>query len=302
MTVLITTLGPKGEDELGLILPHEHIFANFQTGDDANARAEDVAEAMLPEIVSAQTSGVTALVDATAVGGARRADILKAVSTKANFPIVAATGIFKEPWKTEWAQTRGEDELCDWMTRELTDQIEDTGVQAGWIKLSVADDGLTGSEVTLLRAAARAGRTTQATIGVHTVRGAVAHQQLDLIEAAGYTPERFIWIHTQMESDFSLHLEIARRGAWLEYDAVGDYRSDEEYIAWIRRLLDAGLGDRLLLSHDRGWYDPSQPGGGKRKPYTYISDVFLPKLRASGIEDTMIRQLTCANPFRAYAR
>ncbi len=302
MAELFTTLGPKREDEVGMILAHEHIFANFPTGDDMGCKAEDVVRAMLPEVTKAQTSGVSALVDATGVGGARRTDILKAVSEATDFPIVAATGIFKEPWKANWVKTFGMDGLANWMIDELSFQIEDTGVRAGWIKLSVADDGLTDSERILLQAAAQAGRATQATIGVHTVKGHVAREQLDIIERAGYTPERFIWIHTQMEDDFNLHLEIARRGAWIEYDSIGDYRSDEEYIDWICRLIDAGLQNHVLLSHDRGWYDPSQAGGGIFKPYTYISEVFLPKLREAGINENIIHQLTHTNPFRAYAR
>ena len=70
----------------------------------------------------------------------------------------------------------------------------------------------------------------------------------------------------------------------------------------IERMLDAGLGDRLLLSHDRGWYDPAQPGGGTPKPFTYISEQFLPKLRAAGVDEATVRQLVCENPFRAFAR
>jgi phosphotriesterase-related protein len=63
-----------------------------------------------------------------------------------------------------------------------------SGVQAGWIKLSVGDDGITECEAKILRAAAaRAGRETNAVIGVHTKRGRVVRNQLDLIEAAGYT-------------------------------------------------------------------------------------------------------------------
>jgi phosphotriesterase-related protein len=67
-------------------------------------------------------------------------------------------------------------------------------------------------------------------------------------------------------------------------------------------LLDAGFEKQLLLSHDRGWYDPALPGGGIPKPYTYLSEQFLPKLRASGVDDDLIRQLTHVNPFRAFAR
>ena len=99
-----------------------------------------------------------------------------------------------------------------------------------------------------------------------------------------------------------MHLEFARRGAWIEYDGIGGWGEDETYLENIHRLLDAGLGDQLLLSHDRGWYDPAQPGGGTPKPYTYLSEVFLPKLEASGVDRATIDTLIRENPFRAFAR
>ncbi|MCB0185972.1 MAG: esterase, partial [Caldilineaceae bacterium] len=77
---------------------------------------------------------------------------------------------------------------------------------------------------------------------------------------------------------------------------------DAQLIDWLLRLLDAGHGDKLLLSHDRGWYDPSQPHGGTPKPYTYLVADFLPQLRNAGVDEPTIRQLTNVNPFRAYAR
>jgi phosphotriesterase-related protein len=33
-----------------------------------------------------------------------------------------------------------------------------------------------------------------------------------------------------------------------------------------------------------------------------LSEVFLPKLAASGVDQATIRKLTCDNPFRAFAR
>ncbi|HEY2982098.1 MAG TPA: esterase, partial [Anaerolineales bacterium] len=196
------------------------------------------------------------------------------------------------------------EKLAAWMLSELQGEIEESGVQAGWIKLSAGDDGLTECETKILRAAASAGRQTNSVIGSHTIRGRVVRDQLDVIESLGYTAARFIWIHTQAEPDFDLHLERARRGAWIEYDAIGnvDGERDEYYVERIQRLLDADLGDHLLLSHDRGWYDPARPGGGVPKPYTYLSDEFLPKLRAAGVDERTIQQLTHANPFRAFAR
>jgi phosphotriesterase-related protein len=307
MPKLITTLGPKYSTELGMILPHEHIFVDLRTWDVpgfAQAETEAVIQLMAPELTKAGKAGVTAIVECSTVGVGRRADIDRAVSEAAGLPLVIPTGIYREPWVPDWAHAASEGELAEWMLGELGGEIEGSGVQAGWIKLSAGDEGMTPSETKILRAAATAARETNAVIGSHTILGRVLRDQLDIIEEMGHTPERFIWIHTQAEPDFDIHLEIGRRGTWLEYDAIGntDVEDDEYYIERIQRLLDAGLGDQLLLSHDRGWYDPALPGGGEPKSFTYLPDVFLPKLREAGVDETMIVQLTQTNPFRAFAR
>ena len=307
MSRLITTLGPKRSDELGMILPHEHIFVDLRTWDTpgyAQAESEDVIQLMAPEITKAQKAGVRAIVECSTIGVGRRADIDRAVSEVTGLPLVVPTGIYREPWVPDWAHAASETELAEWMLAELQGEIEQSQVQAGWIKLSAGDDGLTACETKILRAAAIAARETNAVIGSHTIRGRVVRDQLDIIESLGHDPGRFIWIHTQAEPDFEYHLEMGRRGAWLEYDAIGNLEvaNDAYYLHSIQRILDAGLGDQLLLSHDRGWYDPALPGGGAPKPFTYLSDQFLPKLRAAGIDDATIEQLTHTNPFRAFAR
>lgn len=306
MTTLLTTLGAFSADQLGFILPHEHIFVDLGPIAAESYRfadAADVIRVMAPEIEKIKQQGVTALVECTPVGVGRRADIDLAVSQATNLPVVLPTGIYREPWVPTWAQDASEEQLTEWMLGELTAGIEASGVPAAWIKISAGDDGITATESKILRAAARAGVATNAIIGSHTIRGRVVRDQLAILEDAGYTADRFIWIHTQAEPDFTLHLEMAQRGAWLEYDAIGSPTFDDSTcLAWIQRLLDAGYGDKLLLSHDRGWYDPSKPGGGTPQPYTYLYDQFLPKLRTAGITESTITQLTHRNPFRAYAR
>jgi phosphotriesterase-related protein len=81
------------------------------------------------------------------------------------------------------------------MLGELTGEISGTGVQAGWIKLSAGDDGITPLEARVLRAATRAGVRTGSVIGSHTIKGRVVMDQLDIIEDEGYRADRFIWIH-----------------------------------------------------------------------------------------------------------
>lgn len=301
---LYTTLGPRAAEELGMILPHEHVFVEFrppETPGHAEADPADVIRLIAPEIERAQAAGVTAMVDCTPVGVGRRADILRAVSEATGMPLVVPTGIYRQPWVPQWAAEASEDALGAWMLSELRGEIAGSGVRAAWVKLSAGDDGMTPVEATILRAAARAAREVDATIGSHTIRGSVVHEQLDQIETCGHRPQRFIWIHASAETEFGLNLEVARRGAWVEYDWIGG-QPDELILERVLRMLDAGFGAQVLLSQDRGWYDPALPGGGTPKPYTYLSEVFLPKLRAAGVDEATIRLLTVENPFRAYAR
>ena len=121
---LITTLGPKRADELGLILPHEHVFVDLRTCDQPGYGQGDVADVirlMAPEIVKAQAAGVTALVECSTVGVGRRADILRAVSEATGLPLVAPTGIYREPWVPPWESVW---HLCRTATH--------TATPAGW--------------------------------------------------------------------------------------------------------------------------------------------------------------------------
>jgi phosphotriesterase-related protein len=302
---LITTLGPKSADELGMILPHEHVFVDLRTWDQpgyGEADADDVVRLMTPEIEAARGAGVTAIVEPGAIGVGRRVDILLAVSRATGFPLVAPTGVYREPWLPPWVRDATEDALREWMVGELTGSIGDTGVQAGWIKVGSSDDGLTDMEAKVLRAAAGAAIVTGASIGSHTVRGAVARSQLDIVESMGATPDTFVWIHAHQEPDIAVHHELGRRGAWIEYDGIGEPGSDDHFIDLVRRGLDAGLEARLLLSQDRGWYDPAQPRGGTPQPFTYLTEHFLPRMVDRGIDDATIDRLMRHNPFDAFAR
>ena len=169
-------------------------------------------------------------------------------------------------------------------------------MRAGWVKISAGDDGLTMVEGKILHAAARAAAQTNAVIGSHTVRGRVVQEQLAILEDAGYTPSRFIWIHAQNEPDLDLHLILARRGVWIEYDGIGSGPDDRQYLALIQRLLDAGLGGRFCSATTAAGDDPAQPGGGVPRPFTYISEIFLPLLRGAGIDEMTIAQMTARQP------
>lgn len=304
MRRLVTTLGALQRSELGLILPHEHIFVDLRTPDQpgyGEADPDEVVAVMGPQVEAIAKQGVTALVECTTGGVGRRADIDLAVSRATGMPIVVPTGNYREPWIPRWVADASETELEAWMISELTVGIERTGVLAGWIKVSAGDNGITPIEERILRAAARASARTNAVIGSHTIKGRVVLDQLAIVEAEGSSASRFISIHAQQEKDFGLNREVADRGAWIEYDHIGR-APDNEVLALVLRALDAGLERQLLLSHDLGWFDPAKPGGGTPRPFTHLVDSFLPSLKETGVSDQLIVRLTCDNPFDAFSR
>jgi phosphotriesterase-related protein len=302
---LVTTLGFLELPSRGTILPHEHVFVDLRTPDTPGHGEADpaaVVALMAPLLHRAGEAGVAAIVDAGPVGVGRRADILLAVSEAAGFPLAVPTGVYREPWIPAWIHEVDEERLREWMLGELAAGIGDTGVRAGWIKLSAGDDGMTPCEQKVLRAASCAAAATGAAIGSHTIRGRVVLRQLDEAEKRGFDPGRFVWIHAQVENDHSLRREAARRGAWIEIDSIGQPGADDGVLELLCRCLDDGMADRLLLSQDRGWFDPAKAGGGSPLAYDHLVREFLPKLARAGIGRTVIDTLTRLNPWRAFAR
>ena len=150
---LDTTLGPLSLPERGCILPHEHVFVDLRTSDQpgyAQADPEAVVGLMGPEIERARAAGVVAIVEPGGIGVGRRVDLLLALSRATQFPLVAPTGVYREPWLPSWVREASEADLAEWMECEFTGEIEGTGVRAGWIKVGASDEGLTAAEAKLV--------------------------------------------------------------------------------------------------------------------------------------------------------
>ena len=227
---------------------------------------------------------------------------MNAVAQAADFPVVVATGIYREPWVPDWALFSSQEDLASWMRRELADGLLGLDFKAGFIKLSAGDDGMTEVEETILRAAISASKATNAVIASHTIHGAVLEQQLAVMQEESFDLKRFIWVHAQVDT-LEYNLKLAPLGLWIEYDGIdGSDDGDAEYIRRLQAMVAAGYEDQILLSMDRGWYDPAQPGGGTPKPFTLLVDVFLPKLHEAGFSDALIHKFTVTNPFNAFAR
>ncbi len=304
-----TVKGGVAVEELGLILPHEHLFTDLRgplVPDYARAEPEAVVRVMEPYLAAAHAIGVTALVECSTVGVGRNIAVLQYLTEVTPIHIVAPTGVYREAFTPPPLRELAGEALAEEWIRDLTEGIEGTEARAGFIKISMSHDGPTRLEVRNLKAAALAGRQTGAVVASHTAGGAIARRQMEILESAGLDLGRFIWAHANLEPDPAVHLEAARRGTYIEFDAVGaEWQSQTALVDYTVALIEAGYAERILLSHDAGWYDPSQPDGqpeeGGIRGYTALVKEFIPALRARGVTDDLLHLITVTNPARAFA-
>lgn len=304
-----TVSGAVAVEDLGLILPHEHLFTDLRgplAPDYALAEPEAVARVIEPYLAAAHAVGVTALVECSTVGVGRNIAVLQYLAKVTPIHLIAPTGVYREAFTPPPLRELSVETLAEEWIRDLTEGIEGTDVRAGFIKIAVSDEGPTPLEVRNLRAAALASQQTGAVVASHTASGAVARREMEILESAGLDLGRFIWVHANLEPDPAVHLEAARRGAYVEFDAVGaEWQSQSALVEYTLALLEAGYAENILLSHDAGWYDPSQPDGQPEESgirgYTALVEEFIPALRARGVTDDLVHLITVTNPARAFA-
>jgi len=295
-------------EKIGLILPHEHIFTDLRGPDEpdyAQADPNQVAATMIPFLRDAEHAGVTALVECSTIGVGRNIEILTAIAKRTQIHLIAPTGIYKESYTPAIYKSSTIDEMAELWIIELTKGIGITENKAGFIKIAVSDDGPTTLEKRNIRAAVHASQATGAVIASHTIGGRAALEELSILEQEGLALDRFIWVHASSEPDQHYHLEAASRGAYVEFDAIGQPGVDQEKLASaVVFMFGKGFGDRILLSHDAGWFQPGNPGGKPEhgiRGYTALTDDFIPLLKDKGVEDQTIHQLTEDNPKMAFA-
>jgi phosphotriesterase-related protein len=302
MAQIITVQGPIAPHEFGMALPHEHVMVDFAGAEKTSRHRwdlDEVCRVMLPYLEAARQQGWTGFVDCTPAYIGRDPEVLRRLSEAADLHIVTNTGYYKEPFLPPHAFTDSIDALADRWVREFEVGIEATGIRPGFIKIAVNPGPLIPIQQKIVCAAARAHHRTGLAVASHTVAGVAALEELELAAEEGMAPGHFIVVHADGEPDRGFHREIARRGAWVEFDGVGS-RPVAEHVDLITDFLGHCGPDRLLLSHDAGWYWVGEPGGGQQRGFTAILDELVPALHARGITDAVLEQILRDNPARAY--
>ncbi len=300
---VMTVRGPVAADELGIVLMHEHVLVDFIGADEVSPERYDRDDAFrraLPFLREVQARGVRTFVECTPAYLGRDPQLLLRLSQAADLHIVTNTGYYgaaDDRFVPAHAFKASAREIADRWIAESTGGLDGTDVRPGFMKIGVDAGRLSPIDARLVEAAALTHLATGLPIASHTGDGEAAHDEMDLLDSLGVPLDAFIWVHAQNEADTSIVVDGARRGAWISLDSVSP-GSAGSYATRVTALADAGMLNRVLLSHDAGWYRVGEPQGGAYRPHTSIFDDLLPTIRTR-LGEAAVTQLLERNPARA---
>jgi phosphotriesterase-related protein len=241
---------------------------------------------MTAEVTKAKNEGgIACIVDAGHPDMGRDINFLREVSMKSGVPIVAGGGFYSQPFYPKEISTMSEEQIIKALIKQADDDVLGAFGEIGsW-------DEITADERKVFRSIGKAHVATNIPIFTHTgIPGKSALEQLDLLEDAGVKPDRVVIGHlgNLVDANVYVHKAICRRGAFVGFDRQGG-NNDAQQVPLVMALIEAGFADHLMFSADAS--------SGYAKTLT----VFVPKLKAAGVNDQVLHRIMVDNPRRFLA-
>ena len=245
---------------------------------DPDLMSEEVKKA-------ARDGNIACIVEAGHAEMGRDVNFIRQVAMKSGVPIVVGGGFYSQPFYPKEISTMSEDQIFKALIKQVDDDVVGAFGEIGsW-------DDITADERKVFRAVGRAHLATNIPIFTHTgIPGKSALEQLDILEDAGVKPDRVVIGHlgNLVDANVAVHKAICRRGAFVGFDRQGG-NNDAQQVPMVVALIEAGFADHLMFSADAS--------SGYAKTLT----VFVPKLKAAGVSDQVLHQITVDNPRRFLA-
>ncbi len=251
---------------------------------------------MADEMRIAKSEGISCLVDGGHPDMGRDVNFLRQISMKSGLPIVVGAGFYTQPFYPKELATMSEEQIVQALVRQVeSDPVGVFGEIGSW-------DDMTAEERKVFRAIGKAHLATNVPIFTHTgIPGKAALEQLDIFEDVGVKPNRIVIGHlgNLVDPNVQVHKAICRRGAFVGFDRQGG-NGDTQQVPLVMALLEAGFADNLMFSADlssAAQLKRNNNQGGYAKTLT----VFVPKVKAAGASDEVLRGIMVDNPRRFLA-
>ncbi len=286
-------------------LTHEHILVDFVGADSIQPNRwnhETVIKELFPFLEDLKKCKVYYFVDATPNYLGRDVLLLKEIADRTGIRMVTNTGLYgvrNNKFIPDYAREMTAENLAEKWISEFENGIDGTAIKPGFIKIGIDNaDTLSPMHEKLIKAAAHTHLKTGLTIASHTGKAEGLWPQLKILKEAGVSPEAFIWVHAQSENNNDNYLKAAQMGCWISLDGLGwELDNHVEKILFAKQN---GILNRILISHDAGWYDP-QKERQNIKPFTNIFTKLYPELKSKGFSEDDFKLLFSINPSKAYA-
>ena len=289
--------GPITPSELGFTLMHEHLQIDlYGVFKNLDVLLNDEALA-IAELAPFTATGGRSVVDVTNNGMRRNPEAVRRIAEAAGINVVMGCGWYLQAAYDDSVERTRTNDLAEQMVRDLTEGIDGTNVRAGIIgEIGTDDKYVKPAEERVFRAAARAHKRTGAAVTTHAMGYQVGLDQLDLLEEEGADLRRVVVGHCDHLLDIDYHEAILRRGAYVEYDNIGNPATlpDNRKVGILVELLRRGYERQLLLSMDACLRSRLHAWGGHG--LDYLATAFLPALRRAGVADEQIHTITVENP------
>lgn len=291
---------------MGTTLIHEHFLVDFIGADKIHSNRwnrDEVVKKVLPYLIEAKKHGVKTILDCTPAFLGRDAELQKELARESGLHILTNTGYYgamANKYLPQWAFAETHEQIAKRWISEFENGIDSTTVKPGFIKIGVDGQHLSELHQKLVKAAALTHLGTGLTICSHTGIAVPAFEEIEMLQKMKVQPSAFVWTHAQAERDKTLHIKAAKLGTWISLDGIG-WGDFENYANSIDNLRSAGLLNKVLISHDAGWYKPGEKDGGNFTGYTNIFTELIPLIKKRGFTDSDIHQLLVKNPQEAFA-
>jgi phosphotriesterase-related protein len=303
---VITVTGPVPADSVGIALPHEHVIVDFIGADSivpGRYDRDSVFQKALPFLKDLQKEHCNTLFDCTPNYLGRDVQLLARLSKASGVNIVTNTGYYgavKHKYLPQHASEETAEQIAARWIKEFNEGIDGTIIKPGFIKLSADEGPLSPLQKKMIAAGAIAHEQTGLTVAVHSGDGNAAREEMEILTQNKVPAKSFIWVHAQNEKDSSYFIEIAGKGAWVEFDGLSD-ENVQQYLSLLKFMKRNRLLHRTLVSHDAGYYAVGEENGGQFRSYTTLFTALVPALEKEGFTNEDIQLLIRTNPAKAYS-
>ena len=247
-----TVLGEIPSDQLGLTIPHEHIFIDMEVffvppdeiGDrqmafgpvtmdklgilkrNPFAVKDNVvmtdAQTQYDEMMHFKIAGGRSVVDASTVGLGRDPLLLREMAVRTGLNIIAGAGFYVDGSLPESVKSMSIEAIERQIVRETTQGIGHTDIKAGIIGEIGVSYEMTPFEKKSLTAACRAQRTTGLPLMIHinpwSTQGIAA---MEIVDAEKVPHEKVAICHIDVENRREYILRLLDMGVYVEFDNFG---------------------------------------------------------------------------------